>query len=260
VELPLMGGATAYRVRSQLRSHWPSLLLLAALVGTVFGGAMAAAAASRRTASAYTRSVDASDAWEALQINYPSDGSAVLDAGDVARLPGVESVERALFEYADLGPGTAYYVSVDKGGVAAIPHSLIAGRPVDPDATNEAVIAHALAEREGLAVGDSFQLVDPAILDELDNPEDRAFVENLLARVPEARINIVGVAAAPGWFPPLVSFGQPLMQFSGGFADADASAGENTVLFIRLADGADVTGFQQAMNALAADQGRAPAS
>ncbi len=252
-----MGGATAYRVRSQLRSHWPSLLLLAVLVGAVFGGAMAAAAASRRTASVYTCYVDASDAWDALQINYPSDGSAVLDAGDVAGLPGVESVERALFEYADLGPGTAYYVSVDEGGVAAIPQRLIAGRPVDPDATNEAVIAYALAEREGLAVGDSFQLVDPAILDELDNPEDRAFVENLLARVPEARINIVGVAAAPGWFPPLVSFGQPLMQFSGGFADADASAGENTVLFIRLADGADVTGFEQAMNALAADQGRA---
>jgi hypothetical protein len=47
------------------------------------------------------------------------------------------------------------------------------------------------------------------------------------------------------------------MQFSGGFADADASAGENTVLFIRLADGTDVSGFEAAMHALAADQGGA---
>ena len=253
----IMGG-TAYRGRSQLATGWRSLLLIAIFCGAMFGAATTAALAARRTASAYTRFAHASNAWEAMYINYEADETAILTADELREIPGVEAVHAVRYEFAPIGPGTAYLA--DRSGrlgtdIAAA--RLLEGRWFEPDAANEAVISFALAEREGFVVGDRFQLFPPELLDMAESPEERAFGEALLAAAPDAMIEIVGIAATPGQFPPLINPGVPLMQLSPGFA-ALPEASPNEALLVQLHPHTDVDAFRTAVDQLAAQHGQPP--
>jgi hypothetical protein len=227
----------------------------------MFGAATASAAAARRTASAYTRFAQASNAWEAMYVNYEADETAILTADELRALPGVEAVDEVRYEYAPIGPGTAYLA--DRSGRLGREIGkarLIEGRWFDPDAADEAVISFALAERDDLSVGDSFPLLSPDDLEFLESegsPEERAFADALLAAAPGGRIRIVGITATPGQFPPLANPGVPLMQFSPGFA-ALPEASPNGALLVQLHERAEVDDFRKAVGQLAAEQGKPP--
>ena len=254
-------GAAAYRGRRRLVRGWRPLLIIALFTGAMFGAATASAAAARRTASAYTRFAQVSNAWEAMYINYEADETAILTPDELRALPGVEAVDEVRYEYAPVGPGTAYLA--DRSGRLGREIGkarLIEGRWFDPDAADEAVISFALAEREELSVGDSFPLLSPDDLEYLESegsPEERAFADAFLAAAPGSRIRIVGITATPGQFPPLANPGVPLMQFSPGFA-ALPEASPNGALLVQLHERADVDDFRMAVDQLAAEQGRPP--
>jgi len=237
---------------------WRSLLIVALFTGAMFGGATAAASAARRTASAYTRFMHAGNAWEAMYVNYEEDDTAILTPDELLELPGVRSVDEVRYEYAAIGPGTAFLADRSgRLGTEIAKARLVEGRWFNPGAADEAVISLALAERQGFSVGDSFQLFPPEYLDEAESPEERAFADALLAAAPDARIRVVGIAAAPGSFPPLVNPGVPLMQLSPGFA-ALPEASPNAALLVQLEDGVDVDVFRDAVGDLAAGHGKSP--
>lgn len=251
-----VGGALTYVARYRLAKGWRSLLVVALVAGAMFGSAAAAAAGARRTASAYTRFTQASDAWEAGYINYAPDGTAILTADQLRALPGVTGVDEVRYEYAALGPGTAFLADPSgRLGTAFARPRILEGSWFHPGQADEAVVSFALAEREGLSVGDSFQLFPLEYLEQAELPEDRAFANALLAALPGARLRVVGIVAAPGQFPPLADPGVPLMQLSPAFA-ALPEPSPNSALLVQLQEGADVDGFRRAVDELAREQGQ----
>ncbi|MET0904285.1 MAG: FtsX-like permease family protein, partial [Acidimicrobiales bacterium] len=100
----------------------------------------------------------------------------------------------------------------------------------------EAVISLALARRDGLGVGDTFELFPEEYLHFDDSPEAEAFAADLLASVPDLRMRVVGVYLAPAQVPPLPEIGLPLMQLSPALSDVLPL--DSSVLLIDLADGA----------------------
>ena len=251
-----MGGAVAYRGWRQLTRGWRSLLVVALLSGALFGGATAAAAAARRTSSVYVRFTQATNAWEAMYVNYEDEDTAILSAEDLRGLADVESVDEVRYEYAAIGPGTAFLADRSgRLGTHVAEARLLEGRWFDPEAEDEAVISFALAEREDIKVGDRIEPFPGELLQAAETPEEQAFVRALLAAAPGGRIRVVGIAAMAGQFPPLVNPGIPLMQFSPGFA-ALPEPSPNHTLLIQLEEGADVRAFRKAVEDLAAEHGK----
>src|SRR5881394_1182386 len=85
--------AVVYRLRSDLRDGWRSLLLIALLVGLSGGAALAGVAAARRTETAFRRMRDATDAWD-VTINPNSGDNSRLTMAMLRELPGVERIAR----------------------------------------------------------------------------------------------------------------------------------------------------------------------
>src|SRR5688572_15454240 len=86
-------------VRRSLKAHVRTALGLALVIGLIGGLSVAALAGARRTASAFTRYLDASEASDLAVALFPEEGTevppdlvAVTDAilADAAALPGVE--------------------------------------------------------------------------------------------------------------------------------------------------------------------------
>ena len=250
-----MFGLVGYRTLTQLRQSWRSLALIAVLAGLFFGAAIAAAAAARRTSSAYERFTQANDGWDALYVNNVADGTALLRAEDVQRLPDVELVHEVRYDYAQLGPGTAFVADPSgRLGVEVSRARMLEGRWMRADAADEVVLSFALAEREGLSVGDTFEIFAPDDLAQVTAPEERAFVDALLAAAPGAVMRVVGIAAIPGQFPPIVNPGIPLLHLSPAFARLP-EASPNSALLVRLRAGADIDAFAEAAGRLADEQG-----
>ena len=230
-------------------------MAIALVSGALFGGAAAAGAAARRTASAYSRFTEASNAWDVMYINYAEDGTAILTPDDLRSLPGVEAVHQVRYEYAALGRGIAFLAdATGRLGTEIATARLLDGRWFSPGAVDEAVLSFALAEQQGLSVGDSFEVFPLDALALAETPEERAFVDELLAALPDGRVRVVGIAAMPGQFPPLVDPGVPLMQLAPGFA-ALPEPSPNSALLVHLADGADVDALDRGIEALAREQG-----
>ncbi|HUP71113.1 MAG TPA: hypothetical protein VM142_15065 [Acidimicrobiales bacterium] len=208
--------AVWYRARAELRQDWRTVAILAVICGLVGGAALTAAAGARRTDSAYGRFLVAQRAYDVMVINYPEDGAAVFDLAELARLPQVAEAARAEYGYVSIGPGYPYLASGDgRIGTAINRSKLLAGRRADPVRPDEAVVSVTLAEEEGLEVGDTFQLFDPAELEaaeselsevSLEEQEERrtdiAEAKALVAALPGARLRVVGIQAAPGELPP----------------------------------------------------------
>lgn len=253
-----MSGAVSYRVRRQRARAWRRLLWIALLVGALFGCATAAAAAARRTGSAYDRFSAASDAWDAGYINYEEDDTAILAADDLRTIPGVATVDAVRYDFAAIGPGTAYLAdATGRLGVEVNRARILEGRWLDADAAGEVVISFALAEREGLRLGDLVELFPLQYLEAVETEEDRAFVDALLEAVPGGQFRVVGVAAVPGQFPPIVDPSVPLMHLSPAFAKLP-EASPNGAFLVRFEPGADSATFGAAVRALADEQGKPP--
>ena len=138
---------------AQFRQQWRPWLVLSLLIAVVCGFVLAAAAAGRRTASAFPRFV-ASHGYDAIVYTYgPVPG--------IAHFPGVTSVLTALTPAN--GPpscactepiGSSHFalLEIPPAGLARVA-KLVAGRMPDQSAPDEVLASFTLAQDKGVHVG-----------------------------------------------------------------------------------------------------------
>jgi ABC-type lipoprotein release transport system permease subunit len=237
------------RFRAELGVRWRAWLGLALLVGFASGAALAFAAGARRTDTAYSRFLRAQRAYDVAVLNYPDDETAVFDFDEIAGLPQVADAARGPAEYFTFN---ALNVASADGriGTGVNRFKMLEGRAADPREPGEIVVGFALAEKEGLRVGDTARIGIPREFIELvesgattdpsgeASDEDIALVRDLLGAVPDARLEIVGVEAAPGEFPPQFALNRPLVHLTPAMARIlDAHDLDTEALMVRLRQG-----------------------
>jgi hypothetical protein len=260
-----MMAAVWYRFRAELRTRWRAWLGLALVVGIAGGAVLMLAAGARRTDSAYPRFLRAQQAFDLLVINNPGQfggqggGTAILELGEVRRLP----------EVADAAPVGTFFITLGAGIGALIPpddhigtelneFEMLEGRRVRPDRPDEVVVSFTLADQYGLGIGDELDIVSPGFLRAyeffLENPEELTeedaeylgALERALEVLPDGKATIVGIQASPGEFPPQIEgSGRYLVHTSPALYPireelAGLSEGGDSLL-IRLANGASDT-------------------
>jgi MacB-like periplasmic core domain/FtsX-like permease family len=202
--------AVLMRLRSELRSRRRPIAGLALLVALGATVVMAAAAGARRTDSAYPRFLTRLRGADFVLDLTPGVPSKV-DPARISRLPQVsayEPVKRAFF-YPVRGRFIAGLARSQDPSTAAIDRfKIVEGRAANPNDPSEVVLS-LRGRQAGLRVGDTF----PAAL-----PPGDPFtgLANALRRHP-ITMRVVGVAAVPGGFPPLVSETQSLVYLTPAF-------------------------------------------
>jgi ABC-type lipoprotein release transport system permease subunit len=182
--------AVLLRARSELRARLRAWMGLAALVGLVSGVTIAAVAAGRRTDSAYQRFLVHQRSADVLLANYPDPGAATFDPRAVERLPQVARSARAVLFY--VGETTALAPLDRRLGRDVNRLEPIEGRLPRPDRKEEIAIGFERARQLRLRPGSSFPLFT-----------GRVAVAAARERVPNLRLRVVGLVAAPREFPPL---------------------------------------------------------
>ncbi len=210
--------AVGLRLRAELARRWRSWLSLALILGLVGGAVLALAAGARRTDSAYSRFLDAQNAYDVLLAKDTGDFGTEdppgppLDAVAIKALPGVKDAAVASRFFTTIGAGVGVLVSPDgRLGDKVNSLKILEGRRADPEHPAEVVVGFAFAEQYRVGVGDSIQLFDPAILDHPPPgmpPEILAKASlagrRVLAALPGGNATVVGIEAAPGEFPPQI--------------------------------------------------------
>ena len=225
------------RTWSELRTRWRAALSLALLVGVSGGVVMAASAGARRTHTAYTRFVTAQRAWDVAITNDPSAVMEPEQLTAIEGLPGVRDSVRGIVDYAHVGVGIAFFAPADgRVGTTIDRYKLLEGRRPDPARADEVVVSFVAAERYGIHVNDTLELGRQA-----------------------RRGRVVGIAAAPGEFPPQTVglnpaiFTTPVL-YRSLMAHGDAEGKPPTQsLLLRLDAGADADGFQRAVGRISPD-------
>src|SRR5918911_27575 len=185
------------RARAELRSGVRTWLGLAALVGLVAGLVIAAVAGGRRTDSAYARFLARQRAADVMLGNYPDAGAATFDPRRVERLPQVAEAARASLFY--IGQTTALAARDGRLGRDVNRLKLLHGRLPSPGHKDEVALGFERARQLHLLAGGSFRL--------FSGKEATAAAQ---AGVPNLRLRLVGIVAAPGEFPPLEQGGGAL--------------------------------------------------
>ena len=137
--------------RAEVRRRWRSWLAIALLIGLVGGFVLAAAAAGRRTESAFPRFVAAHGFDAVVYANLP--------VPKVAELPGVTSATQLVIPYngqptcACIPPLT----SATNLSVVAVtgrsPFNLVSGRLPDPSAPDQVLASFTLQQDYGVQIG-----------------------------------------------------------------------------------------------------------
>ena len=188
-------GAILLRLRSEVRSTWRAWLVLTVLIGITGGAAIASAAGARRTESAYPRFVVAERGFDLMTGGNLGDDPAAA-VRTLEHLPEVAEYGQAnLVSFAVVFPSgrlaTAPEIIVvsdptDRVGVTINRFKILSGRPLDSHGSDEALVDFATAERYGLRVDSTIRVV-------LGDPT---------AKHPRTvRVHVVGIEAAPGFFP-----------------------------------------------------------
>lgn len=179
--------AVRYRFRSSFRRRARSYLGVALLLGLLGGVSMAALAGARRTASAYPRFLEAGNRSH-IQVNpQVDDGPAFMER--VEGLPGVESTASyAAFLAAPLTPEGKADISYAGGEAVGSIDGLyfvqdrfapIQGRLPDPARADEIAVGKALADANGLRVGQRLPIgvwhpeLEDTLLETNPDPDDR---------------------------------------------------------------------------------------
>ena len=223
-------GAVVYRFRAELRSRWRAWVGLAIVVGLAAGAVLLLAAGSRRTGSAYDRFLSEQNAYDVGVVVQcePRGGSGRFDdfadapdgscISEVKQLPAVSESTRVR-NYAGYienaqgisfqpdpsdpcysGPGQVALVADQSGrfGTSFNESRIVAGRRADPTAADEVVISKDIADRLGLAPGDTLRMQIFGGTDAcMDDPSTWRKVQTM---------RIVGVGIAPGEVPPPSGF------------------------------------------------------
>ena len=183
-------GGVLLRARAELRSGLRTWLGLAALVGLVAGLVIAAVAGGRRTDSAYARFLAHQRAADVMLGNYPDQGAAVFDPDQVERLPQVAHAARAALFF--IGETSALAARDGRLGRDVDRLGVLHGRLPRPERGDEVAIGFERARQLHLRVGSSFPLF-----------RGKEAAAGAHAGVPNLRLRVTGVVAAPGEFPPL---------------------------------------------------------
>ena len=226
------------RFRAEFRRRALAWLGLALFVGLAGGAVIAASAGARRTESAYPRFLEAQHASDAVVINYPDTGVALLDPARVERLPQVVESVRAYFGWIK---DTAAVAGRDNRlGTELDRSKILRGRAANPRRVEEVVLSLTAAEDLRLDIGDSFLLVELKY-------------EPLLAKVglSNVRLRVVGVQVAPGELPPVIGTNHGFIHLTPAFyrvyAGTDLQEGKDAVI-VRLRHGqADLPAFRAAL-------------
>ena len=225
------------RTWSELRTRWRAALSLALLVGVSGGVVMAASAGARRTHTAYTRFVTTQRAWDVAIANDPDAVMEPRQLTAIEGLPGVRDSVRGIIDYAHVGVGIAFFAPVDRRvGTTIDRYKLLDGRRPDPARADEVVVSFVAAERYGIHVDDKLELGRQA-----------------------RGGRVVGIAAAPGEFPPQTVGLNPAILttpalYRSLMARVDAEGKPPTQsLLLRLDAGADVDAFQRAVGRISPD-------
>jgi FtsX-like permease family len=162
--------AVWYRVRADLRDHWRAVLGLALLVGVAGGAVLGATAGARRTSSAYSRFLDASNAGDVLVNPNTPNGAPLPDYAAMARLPqvrdsafvaGIDLIGRDSTGRID--PSWYDVVNIASGDGRMLRRmerpKLVAGRLPDPKRWDELYVNEALARNHHLHVGSRVPMV-----------------------------------------------------------------------------------------------------
>ncbi len=143
----------AFRV--ELRRRWRSWLVIALLVSIVGGFVLAAAAAGRRTESAFPRFVTAHGFDVVVYANEPQPG--------IAKLPGVAFVTELTSPYngqptchctRPINPSQLDVVSA----TGRVPFKLVSGRMPDPTAPDQVLASFTLEQDYGVRLGTVIRL------------------------------------------------------------------------------------------------------
>ncbi|MDQ1433067.1 MAG: putative transport system permease protein, partial [Actinomycetota bacterium] len=257
--------AVRYRFRAELRARWRSVLALALLAGLAGGVTLAAIAGARRTDSAYSRLLVATNAAHVL-VN-PDDGNdSALDAQAIARLPMVAAAGREngmivlplpvrgardLTESINLGLVGAM------GRALARPH-VLHGRAPDPQAADEVLVNPRFAQRHQVSAGDTFRAVILSGADLQRASEAGLTFEQTVRSVNRGaygttvRLRVAGVGVTPEEIVVDEGFEQSEMLATPAFVrrHPEADAGYFGIA-VRLEHGsADLPAFKRAVQAL----------
>jgi ABC-type lipoprotein release transport system permease subunit len=238
------------RFRAELRARWRAWLGLALLVGIASGAALTFAAGARRTDTSYARFLDEHDAYDVMVVNYREDGTAVFDFDELEQLPQVADAARAGYEYVTFS--AANLVSGGgRIGTEMNEFKMLDGRAFDPDEP-EMVVSFTLAEEHDVEVGDRIEVVPRALVELLEaddveaaterfddiTPEAIRATRRFLEQAPAGEVEVVGIEAAPGEFPPQFAFNRPLVHLSPALAPLFDVLGHSALL-VRLQGGSD---------------------
>jgi hypothetical protein len=156
--------AVWYRFRTESRARWKSVFALALLAGLAGGVTLTAIAGARRTSSAYSRLLVATNAADVL-VNPDFGNDSGLDAKAVARLPQVTQAGREngiivlplpVRDATDLTNSLGLANTGNLGQAIARPH-VVHGRAPNPSVADEVLVNPRFARLHHVAVGDTFK-------------------------------------------------------------------------------------------------------
>jgi hypothetical protein len=237
-----MGSMTAeyLHARAEMRARWRSWLLLALMVAVSGGAVLALAAGARRTDTAYPRF---------LRAERAADVQLFVDRGVAAqarRLPEVidsaSSIGLAPTE-TDFAP---VVITDVRYGQELNRFKFLAGRPLNPDRADEAVVNFLVAKGRHLHVGSPLTIhFRTGAASGTNGPGPPPVTQPVTFRV-------VGIEAAPGEFPPRSSTGDLPVYLSPAFlrtpvgAQAPGTDGAIQAMVVRLRHGARDAAILQA--------------
>lgn len=223
------------RLRVDARAHWRSWLGVALLVGVVGGATIAAFAGARRTETAYDRFLRGTRAFDMLVPNgtTPESINRQFDFDEIRRLPQVADATQLAYYFARGTTAAGRSISESdvsllasldgRFGTAFNRARVLHGRL--PTRDNEIAVSLLAADRLGLRAGQSVQL-------SIFGPEALATD----AQPPPVEIDVVGVVAVQGGFPPTAGGFPALALLGPGYERTHSDSAE--VLGVRLRGGA----------------------
>jgi hypothetical protein len=239
-------GAVRFLVVTDLRRRWRTWLGLAVLLGLTGALVMGAAAGARRTASAYPRLVESTNAFDIL-VN-PDEGDLDPEVWDaVESLPQVAEHGRAagILAFTTTPDGEAdfasgddlvFFVTYDEKAFLTINRpKLFEGRLPDPSRPDEALLAKPAADARGMKVGSEIDLVS-FTLDELEQLESGAEPPPEGSR---STVKVVGVGLFPQDVPVAATDRLPIVSLTPAFERRHHPATLFVGSVVKLKEGTD---------------------
>ena len=234
--------ALALWIRADLKARRRGWLALALLLGVAGGAVVAAVAGARRTETAYARFLTAQHAADVTILDDGTVGGRV-DVEALARRPEVAEVARGSLIFYTINDNASVAATDDAVGRSVDRFRVVSGRMYRPDRADEVVVGFGVARRVHAHVGTTFELIPKEF--------ER---EAAAAGIPQIRLRVVGIIAAPAEFPPQYVGLYPSIHMTPAFFRVYGSklAGgevdpQRGMVFIRLKPGVDLRAFQRSI-------------